>query len=392
MPIRISGQLARRSFAVLLALALTGACSSATDNPENAGSESASPVGLVESTLPPSQVPSEQSIPDDSSKLPATGSTQLSCELSETEEGIRCVADGIPAGVDYFWDSTLPGTAISGTDGSLVYEISSLQAESAKQAVEVVLRLCEKGVCDDVSVSVDLTANDPQADETKDPDSAEGNNKHESEEAEPLTGSNIDNCPTNFDGWLTTFPLEDHRVITEVGPPGRIDPDDLRGHGYFRMPPGTNALEVRMPVDGILYMGSNHLGRTFDGSSLELQYRLEFQTKCEGIRFRFDHIREPVKAIAELFGPEPKDDSRGISIGPMAFKEGDLIATQIGFLLDGNAFFDFGIYDDLKRVSTAQDPGFHNAACYYDFFNPEIASYLRERVQREDNLDPGVCP
>ncbi|HBV24864.1 MAG TPA: hypothetical protein DEB44_02910, partial [Acidimicrobiaceae bacterium] len=91
-------------------------------------------------------------------------------------------------------------------------------------------------------------------------------------------------------------------------------------------------------------------------------------------------------------GPEPKDDSRGISIGPMAFKEGDLIATQIGFLLDGNAFFDFGIYDDLKRVSTAQDPGFYNAACYYDFFNPEIASYLRERVQREDNLDPGVCP
>ena len=33
----------------------------------------------------------------------------------------------------------------------------------------------------------------------------------------------------------------------------------------------------------------------------------------------------------------------------MAFKEGDLIATQIGFLLDGNAFFDFGIYDDLKK-------------------------------------------
>ena len=179
MPISFSGQLARRLFAVLLALALTGACSSATDNPENEGPESASPVGPVESTLPPSQVPSEQSIPDDSSKLPATGSTQLSCELSETEEGIRCVADGIPAGVDYFWDSTLPGTAIPGTDGSLVYEISSIQAESAKQAVEVVLRLCEKGVCDDVSVSVDLIANDPQADETKDPDSAEGNNKHQ---------------------------------------------------------------------------------------------------------------------------------------------------------------------------------------------------------------------
>ena len=213
MPISFSGQLARRSFAVLLALALTGACSSATDNPENAGSESASPVGLVESTLPPSQVPSEQSIPDDSSKLSETGSTQLSCELREMEEGIRCVADGIPAGVDYFWDSTLPGTAIPGTDGRLVYEISSIQAGSAKQAVEIVLRLCKEGKCDDISVSVDLTANDPQADETKDPDSAEGNNKHESEEAEPLTGSNLDNCPTNFDGWLTTFPLEDLSLI-----------------------------------------------------------------------------------------------------------------------------------------------------------------------------------
>ena len=76
----------------------------------------------------------------------------------------------------------------------------------------------------------------------------------------------------------------------------------------------------------------------------------------------------------------------------MAFKEGDLIATKIGFEVDGNAFLDFGIYDDLKRVSTSQDPRFQNAVCFYDFFPSEIASYLRGRVQRTDNLDPAICP
>ena len=48
----------------------------------------------------------------------------------------------------------------------------------------------------------------------------------------------------------------------------------------------------------------------------------------------FDHIREPVPAIVELFADvEPADgDSRTNDVGPLEMKEGDLIATSIGIL------------------------------------------------------------
>ena len=213
------------------------------------------------------------------------------------------------------------------------------------------------------------------------------------------------NCPEDFAGWFTTFPLDDHTLIYEVGPPGRIEVGgNYKGHGYFRVPTGMNAVNVRMPVDATLYAGSNHYLTLYWGPDLPdladavgdemvLQYRLEFRTECEGLRFRFDHVAEPVPEIVALFTREPLVNStHGMpDLEPLFLNEGDLVGTKIGTEANGNAAVDFGVYDDFKRVQTAQDPRFENAACFYKFFSPTLADYLSARITRVDNLAPGLC-
>ena len=212
------------------------------------------------------------------------------------------------------------------------------------------------------------------------------------------------NCPEDFAGWFTTFPLDDHTLIYEVGPPGRIEVGGHhKGHGYFRVPTGMNAVNVRMPVDATLYAGSNHYLTLYSGPDLEdladvvgdelvLQYRLEFRTECEGLRFRFDHIAEPVPEIVALFTREPLVNSTlEMELEPLFLNEGDLVGTKIGTEPNGNAAVDFGVYDDFKRAQTAQDPRFYNAACFYKFFSPTLADYLSAQITRVDNLAPGLC-
>ena len=183
-------------------------------------------------------------------------------------------------------------------------------------------------------------------------------------------------CPTDFTGWFTTFPLPDLSAIYEVGPPGRILTDDYKGHGYFRVPNGQNVVDVRMPIDATLYAGSVYLAPD------EPQYLLFFRTACEGLSFLFDHIREPVPAIAELFTDDPPvGDSRTDTVGPLQMKEADLVGTSIGTLEDGNAFVDFGVNDNFGRLPTPQHPNAHgrflSAVCIYTFFDPDTAAYLR---------------
>ena len=112
-----------------------------------------------------------------------------------------------------------------------------------------------------------------------------------------------------------------------------------------------------------------------------------------GLRFRFDHIREPVPEIVALFTREPLVNSTQDmpDLEPLFLNEGDLVGTKIGTVTNGNAAVDFGVYDDFKRAQTAQDPRFYNAACFYKFFSPTLADYLSARITRVDNLAPGLC-
>ena len=198
-------------------------------------------------------------------------------------------------------------------------------------------------------------------------------------------------CPADFAGWFTTFPLPNLSAIYEVGPPGRILPDDYKGHGYFRVPNGQNVVDVRMPIDATLYEGSVYI------ESGEPQYLLFFRTACEGLGFLFDHIRQPVPAIADLFTDDPPvSDSRTYEVGPVVMKEGDLIGSSIGTLGDGNAFVDFGVNDSFGRLPTPQHPNAHGrfltAVCIYTFFVPETAAYLRSVEHPQSVAEEGLCP
>ena len=198
-------------------------------------------------------------------------------------------------------------------------------------------------------------------------------------------------CPDDFTGWFTTFPLPNLSDIYEVGPPGRIKTDSYTGHGYFRVPNGQNVVDVRMPIDATLYAGSVYLAPE------EPQYLLFFRTACEGLWFRFDHIREPVPAIVELFPNDPPvGDSRTYAVGPLEMKEADLVGTSIGFVADGTAFVDFGVHDTFGRLPTPQPPNAHgrflSAVCLYTFFHPDTAAYLRSVEHPGLVAEEGLCP
>ncbi len=197
-------------------------------------------------------------------------------------------------------------------------------------------------------------------------------------------------CPADFRGWFTTFPLPDLSNIYEVGPPGRILVNDYKGHGYFRVPNGQNVVDVRMPIDATLYGGSVYLEPD------EPQYLLLYRTECEGLSFRFDHVREPVPAIASLFTDNPPvGDSSTYDVGPLEMKEGDVVSTSIGTFADGNAFLDFGVSDTLARLPTPQHPNAHgmflNDVCLYTFFNAETEAYLRSIVHPNSLAEEALC-
>ena len=212
-------------------------------------------------------------------------------------------------------------------------------------------------------------------------------NKNKSEQSI----SSIESCPDDFNGWFTTFPLPDLSEVYEVGAPGRILSNDYKGHGYFRVPTGQNQIEVRMPTNGRLYEGSVYL------ASGEPQYLLFFRTTCGGLWFIFDHIRGPVSAIADLFTNDPPvGDSHTYKVGPLEMKEGDLVATSIGIISEGNAFLDFGVNDELGRLPRPQHPnayGRHlNAVCFFTFFDSETAAYLQAKVHADSVHEAELCP
>ena len=304
----------------------------------------------------------------------------VACLFDDSAREISCSATGVTQGSQLRWESNVAGWQTGHTYESTLTEPHQLVPE-----VLVILQECQGSDCVTVETNIDTSVL---------VDSSKVAPTQGTIDSNMAAQSNDNDCPEDFAGWFTTFPFEDHTLIYEVGPPGRIDPDAHRGHGYFRIPTGMNAVNVRMPIDATLYMGSNHYEDAAKAVSDErvIQYRLEFRTECDGIRFRFDHIAEPVQKIVNLFTREPLiEGSAGMQLEPLFLKEGELVGTKIGIETNGNAFVDFGIYDDFKRVRTAQDPRFENAVCFYEFFSAPLAEYLSARISRVDNLEEGLC-
>ncbi len=375
------------------------ATSGLTDTPLLASTEPATNAPLptqtdIQTTAAPTSTPATAleptSAPANSSPVPPTTAPATTaadpvklataCLFDDSAPKISCSASGVMQGSQLRWESNVAGWLTGPT-----YEFTLIESHQLVPEVIVTLQECQGSDCVTVETKIDTSVLVA---------SSGGGPTQETDNSNMAALPGGSDCPEDFAGWFTTFPLEDHTLIYEVGPPGRIDPDAHRGHGYFRIPTGMNAVNVRMPVDATLYMGSNHYEDAAKAVSDKrvIQYRLEFRTECEGIRFRFDHIAEPVPKIVELFTREPLvHGSYGMQLEPLFLREGELVGTKIGIETNGNAFVDFGVYDDFKRVPTAQDPRFENAACFYEFFSAPLADYLSSRISRVDNLEEGLC-
>ncbi len=290
---------------------------------------------------------------------PATTTTSvaglsISCSFDEATRSISCTASGTSGG-SLRWTSSL-GT---GWSGGQAYERTLRWGEPATEAT-IRLEECTGDQCTGANTIVDL-AREPSGD-----------------------------CPADFSGWFTTFPLPDLSAVYEVGPPFRILPDDYKGHGYFRVPHGQNLVDVRMPIDATLVNAAVYV----EGG--EPQYSFTFRTACEGLSFLFDHVRHPVSAITDLIDWEPTSSSAGRDVTPLTMAEGDLVGTSIGTIANGNAFLDFGVNDDFGRLPTPQHPNaygrFLTAVCIYTFFEADTAAYLRANEHPASVFEEGLCP
>ena len=205
-------------------------------------------------------------------------------------------------------------------------------------------------------------------------------------------------CPEDFNGWFPTFPVDDLSLLSDVEPPARLIGLVAEPLGVFRAPYWQNDLQVRLPIDATLVevykrIAYSNLEDRNPGHGLEMQYGLIFETDCEGVWFKFGHLLELATDLVPYFDGVPTSEhTTQTKVGPLSMSEGNLVATKIGFSLDGNAFFSFGIHDDFGRVPTAQNPEQKNVACYYDFFPAETAEVLRDMTSHRSPVEEGVCP
>ena len=301
----------------------------------------------------------------DSPTLTTSESTELAavCSFDNVQHYLACEASGGKGG-SLAWSSAVPGLGTS--TGSTFSR--QLEWGLIIDRIVVYLEECLGSDCSTVTSTIDISLQ-PRGE-----------------------------CPSDFTGWFPSFLIDNLNLLFEVGPPARIVGEVQEPPGVFRLPFWQNDLQVRLPIDATLVSGfkmltySNLEDRNPEHVP-EIQYGLIFETKCEGLWFKVEHLLELAPNLVLHFEGVPiAEASHDHKVGPVSLSEGDLLATRIGFALDGNAFFGFGIHDKFGRVPTAQHPEQQSAACYYDFFATDTAEFLREKTVQREPVHEGVCP
>lgn len=180
-------------------------------------------------------------------------------------------------------------------------------------------------------------------------------------------------------------PIDVTRAIAVLYP-GQVRGGNYKPHGGFLFNGARNEdITVRAPFDGAAVLGSRYIEQG------EAQYLLFFVNPC-GIAYRFDHLHTLSPAMqqaADTLPPAKPDDSRTTRFAePITVKEGDVIATAVGFKNNANVSVDFGVYNlgELNRASG--DPDFASAhtsdkeqasyaVCWIDWFDARESSIIR---------------
>jgi len=181
--------------------------------------------------------------------------------------------------------------------------------------------------------------------------------------------------------------------------PGQSRGGNYKPHGGLRFADGENNVTVTAPMDASVTDGSRYL---VDG---EIQYTFDFVNPC-GIKYRLGHLRTlsaTFASLAEQFPAAQDMDSRTTQINPpIAVKAGDTVATAVGLLSEGNAFFDFGVYD-LRQFNEAsvdatfqkvhaddQDQAWH-AVCWFDLLSTEDETLIRNLPATAPGSESDYC-
>lgn len=187
--------------------------------------------------------------------------------------------------------------------------------------------------------------------------------------------------------------------VVSVLYPGQSRGGNYKPHGGFRFADGLNEVAVTAPLDASVVDASRYL---VEG---EIQYTFDFVNDC-GVKYRLGHLRTLTPTFAALtdgLPPAKEMDSRTTEINPpMAVKQGDEIATAVGLLSAGNAFFDFGVYDLRQFNEASKDTSFQtahaddqelswHAVCWFDLLSTADATKVRSLPATSPGSQSDYC-
>ncbi|MCL5410899.1 MAG: hypothetical protein M1324_03545 [Patescibacteria group bacterium] len=161
-------------------------------------------------------------------------------------------------------------------------------------------------------------------------------------------------CPSPL---VLPLPADISKAVSVLYP-GQYRGNDYKPHGGLRFNDGSNDQTVTAPMDATVVDGSRYL---VNG---EVQYLFDFINSC-GIKYRLGHLRtlsSTFAALADKFPVAQEMDSRTTQINQsVKVKAGDTVATAVGLLGEGNAFFDYGVFD-LRQANEVSKSAVYQAA------------------------------
>lgn len=172
----------------------------------------------------------------------------------------------------------------------------------------------------------------------------------------------------------------DINLVTSILYPGQERGGDFKPHGGFRFDNSKpDEIEVKAPLDGNLKEAQAYM------ENGEIQYLLDFAHPC-GIVYRFDHLATLTPKFEEfakslpVLSEEDWKTGRGVhqqkpgSLN-ISVKEGEVIATAVGFRKNNNTFLDLGVYD-LRGKSVYQNPRPY-AVCWFDLLSASASAKVK---------------
>jgi hypothetical protein len=202
-------------------------------------------------------------------------------------------------------------------------------------------------------------------------------------------------CPSPL---VLVSPTDLSKVVSILYP-GQARGGDYKPHGGFRFVDGANQVDVIAPMDAVVVEGGRYL---VNG---EIQYVFDFVNLC-GIKYRLGHLRTLSPAfenIANQFSEAQEMDSRTTQVIPsVEIKAGDIIATAVGLLEEGNAFFDFGVYDLRQTNEASKNANFQtvhandrslswHGVCWFDLLSTQDESTVRSLPATSPGSESDYC-